>query len=115
MVRRLLTAGALVTAGVAGIDDRRRWLGGTVAMGTGVGVTLLAIGWVGSLARAGDPNYFSGVGALIGGVAGVMVYVAGSSVVAGFERSKVYRDLPGMESEDLVSEAPTSLAVPDPV
>ena len=107
--------GALVLAGVAGIDDRRRWLGGTLAMGLGVGIALLAVGWVGSLARAGDPNYFSGVGAMIGGVAGVMIYIAGSSVVAGYERSKVYRDLPISESDEVLVEAPTSLAVPDPV
>ncbi|MEM9564967.1 MAG: ABC transporter permease subunit [Actinomycetota bacterium] len=108
-------AGAAVCAGAAGLDDRRQWLGGTLAMGIGVGVTMLSIGWVGSLARAGDPNYFSGVGAMIGGVAGVMLYVAGSSIVAGFERTKVYRDLPAMAPEPAETIAPTSVAVPDPV
>jgi len=44
-----------------------------------------------------------------------MLYVAGSSVVAGFERSKVYRDLPIDEPSAVDIGDPITLAVPDPV
>ncbi len=108
-------AGAAVSAGAAGLDDRRQWLGGTVGMGLGLGVALLAAGWIGSLARAGDPNYFSGVGSMVGLVAGVMVFVAGSSVVAGYERSKIYIDLTADDGTAAEAPAPISQRVPDPV
>ncbi len=107
--------GAAVSAGAAGLDDRRQWLGGTIGMGLGLGVALLAAGWIGSLARAGDPNYFSGVGSMVGLVAGVMVFVAGSSVVAGYERSKIYIDLTTDDGEVVEVPGPISQRVPDPV
>jgi hypothetical protein len=106
---------ALVCAGVAGLDDRRRWVGGTLAMGFGVGVTLLAVGWVGSLTRATNPNFYTGVGALIGGLAGVVLFAAGSSIVGGFERSKVYGDLV-LPGEGLrPTDEPRRVAVPGAV
>jgi glycine betaine/proline transport system permease protein len=95
----LAAIGAFVAAGVAGLDDRRQWFGGVVAMGFGFGILGLSVGWVGSLARATDPNFTSGVGLLFAGLAGVVTFVAGRSVVAGFERSKVYADLPGIDGD----------------
>jgi hypothetical protein len=84
---------AAAAAGVLGLGDRRQWIGGALAMGFGTGVLLIAVGWVGSLARATDPNFSSGVGAMIGGIAGFMLIAAGNTVIAGFERSHVYREL----------------------
>lgn len=93
----IFTAGgalaAAAAAGALGLGDRRQWLGGAIAMGLGAGVLLIAVGWVGSLARATDPNFYSGVGAMIGGLAGFMLIAAGNTVIAGFERSHVYREL----------------------
>lgn len=108
-------AGAAVSAGAGGLDDRRQWLGGTIGMGLGLGVTALAAGWIGSLARAGDVNYFSGVGSMVGVVAGAMIFVAGSSVVSGFERSKIYIDLTSGDERVADEPAPISQPVPDPV
>ncbi len=86
-------AAAAVAAGAAGLGDRKQWFGGAVAMGLGAGVFLISVGWVGSLARASDPNFASGVGTLFAGLAGVMLIAAGNIIIAGFERLKVYRDL----------------------
>ena len=89
-------AGAVAAGGAAGafgLGDRRQWLAGAVAMGLGAGVLLIAVGWVGSLARATDPNFTSGVGAMIGGLAGFMLIAAGNAVIAGFERSHEYGEL----------------------
>ena len=84
---------AAAAAGALGLGDRKQWIGGAVTMGLGTGVLLIAVGWVGSLARATDPNFASGVGAMIGGLAGALLIAAGNSVIAGFERSQVYSDL----------------------
>jgi glycine betaine/proline transport system permease protein len=87
-------AAAAVAAGAAGLGDRRQWIGGALTMGFGTGVMLIAVGWIGSLARATDPNFTSGVGSLIGGIAGFLLIAAGNTMIAGFERSQVYRELP---------------------
>lgn len=86
-------AAAAVAAGAAGLGDRKQWFGGAIAMGLGTGVFLIAVGWVGSLARASDPNFSSGVGTLFAGLAGFMLIAAGNLIIAGFERLQVYRDL----------------------
>ncbi len=83
-------AAAAVAAGVAGRSDGRQWLGGSVAMGLGAGVAAIAVGWIGSLARATDPNFFSGVGSFIALLAGGAIVAAGSSVISGFERSQLF-------------------------
>ena len=107
--------GSLVCAGVAGLDDRRQWLGGTLAMGIGLGIMGIFVGWAGSLIRATDVDFFSGVGTMFAGLAGVMMFVSGSGIVAGFERSRVYRDLSLPTDETPVPVGAASPAVPDPV
>ena len=87
-------AAVVVAAGAIGLGERRQWLGGALAMGFGTGVMLIAVGWIGSLACATDPNFTSGVGSLFGGIAGFMLIAAGNIVISGFERSQVYRELP---------------------
>ena len=83
--------GATIAAGVGRRGDRGRWLGGIAAMGAGLGILGLAVGFVGSIARVADRNYVSGVGALLAAIAGVLLMAAGNAVVRGFERTKVYR------------------------
>jgi glycine betaine/proline transport system permease protein len=84
--------GAAIAAGVAGMADRRRWIGGVVAMGLGLGTTAMSVAYVATLVRVADRNYFSGVGAMFAMFAGLLVASAGNSVVRGFERVKVYGD-----------------------
>lgn len=107
--------GSLLCAGVAGLDDRRQWLGGTLAMGIGLGIVAIFVGWAGSLARAADVDFFSGVGTMIAGVAGVMLLLSSSSIVGGFERSRVYRDLAQLDGVEPPAVAASVPAVPDPV
>ncbi|MEC8502606.1 MAG: ABC transporter permease subunit, partial [Actinomycetota bacterium] len=57
--------GAVGASGAAGFSNRRRWMSGVVAMGFGAGVVGLSLGFVGTLARATDNNYYSGVGAML--------------------------------------------------
>ena len=106
---------AVVCAGVAGLDDRRQWLGGILCMGFGLGTSLIVVGWVGSLARATDPNYFSGVGCLFALLAGVMLFAGGSSLVAGFERSQVYEDSDDLNGSATTTSGHMQAEVPEPV
>ena len=87
------TAGAAVAAGAAGFGDRRRWIGGTVAMGLGLGIAGFSLGFVATLVRVADPNYYSGVGAMFAMFVGSVLFAAGSGLVKGFERAKVYREI----------------------
>lgn len=81
---------AATAAGALGLGDRRQWIGGALAMGFGGGVVLLAVGWIGSLVRATDPNYNSGIGAMLALLAGAILIAAGNLVISGFGRSQVY-------------------------
>lgn len=85
-------AALFVCAGGAGLGDDRRWYGGVVGMGFGIGVAGIAVGWIGSLARATDPRIYSGVGSFIALLAGAMLFLGGRTLVAGFERLRVYDD-----------------------
>lgn len=85
--------GAAVAAGAAGFGDRRRWIGGTVAMGLGLGIAGYSLGFVATLVRVADQNYFSGVGAMFAMFVGSLLFAAGSGLVKGFERAKVYREI----------------------
>ena len=85
--------GAVGASGVAGFSNRRRWLSGIVAMGCGAGVAGLSIGFIGTLARATDNNYYSGVGAMLALTAGILAATSAKSIVTVFERSKVYEEV----------------------
>ena len=85
--------GAVGASGAAGFSNRRRWMSGVVAMGFGAGVVGLSLGFIGTLARATDNNYYSGVGAMLAFVAGTLAFVSARSVVTVFERSKVYEEV----------------------
>ena len=86
-------AGAAVAAGAAGFGDRRRWIGGTVAMGLGLGIAGYSLGFVATLVRVADQNYFSGVGTMFAMFVGSLLFAAGNGLVKGFERAKVYREI----------------------
>ena len=103
-------AAAFVAAGVAGSSDRRQWLAGAIAMGCGLGVMGIATGWVGSLARASDANFTSGVGLLAAGISGSITFVAGRQVAHWFERSLVYA--PSATSQPVASQEPIPEVIP---
>lgn len=84
--------GAIGASGAAGFSNRRRWMSGIIAMGFGAGVAGLSIGFIGTLARATDNNYYSGVGAMLSLIAGTLAVASAKSIVTVFERSKVYEE-----------------------
>jgi hypothetical protein len=52
---------------------------------------------------------------MLAGLAGVNLFAAGSSIAAGFERSKVYRDASEVEAQATTPEAQRRSLVPEPV
>ena len=75
-------------------------------MGLGLGLIGLAIGWAGSLARATDLKFSSGVGVLFAGLAGLSALFAGRLVVAGFERTLVYEGSAQVHATDRKETTP---------
>lgn len=100
--------GAAVAAGAAGFGDRRRWIGGTVAMGLGLGIAGYSLGFVATLVRVADQNYFSGVGTMFAMFVGSLLFAAGNGLVKGFERAKVYREI--SVGDAVSAESPSSTA-----
>ena len=100
--------GAAVAAGAAGFGDRRRWIGGTVAMGLGLGIAGYSLGFVATLVRVAYRNYFSGVGTMFAMFVGSLLFAAGSGLVNGFERAKVYREI--SVGDAVSAESPSSTA-----
>lgn len=80
----------IVAAGFVTADTDRRWIAGATTLGLGGGLVGVAIGWIGTTARATDPNIVSGVGILFLLLAGATLAVAGSSIISDFRRSRVY-------------------------
>ncbi|MGA0916874.1 MAG: ABC transporter permease [Ilumatobacteraceae bacterium] len=107
------TVGAAVAAGAAGFGDRRRWIGGTVAMGLGLGIAGFSLGFVATLVRVADQNYYSGVGAMFAMFVGSLLFAAGSGLVKGFERAKIYRDISVGGETPGGSESEAAVAVDD--
>ena len=62
-------------------------------MGLGLGIAGFSLGFVATLVRVADPNYYSGVGAMFAMFVGSVLFAAGSGLVKGFERAKLYREI----------------------
>lgn len=96
--------GGLVTtvlaAGFVFKDARRQWISGAVTMGLGAGVFAVSLGWIGTLARAADPNVVSGVGILFVLIGGALLTNAGRSIINDFRRSRVYPEIPDSDLGD---------------
>ena len=85
---------AAVSAGLAGIGERIRWIGSAVLAGLGGGIFAICVGWIGSLARATDPNFVSGVGSFVSLCAGFFVLASARPVLNEFRRTRIYADEP---------------------
>jgi len=93
-----------IAAGFALSDTRKRWIAGTVSLGLGAGLCLVALGWIGTLARATDQNIVSGVGVFFLLLAGITLANSGRSVINDFRRSRVYPEIEDREVVDLAGQ-----------
>lgn len=83
-------ASTAMAAGFVSSDTRKRWIAGAVSVGLGAGLVAVALGWIGTLARATDQKVVSGVGVFFLLLAGAVLVNSGRSVINEFSRSRVY-------------------------
>ncbi len=79
-------------AGIGANDVKTRWAWNAVVAGAGMGAVLVAAGWVGASARVADPGFVTGAGVLLTMMGGYFTFAAGRSVLAEFQRRRVYTD-----------------------
>lgn len=87
----------VIAAGFVLQDSRMRWIAGATSMGLGAGLVGVALGWIGTLARATDQKIVSGVGVFFLLLAGVTLANSGRSIINDFRRSRVYPDIDDQE------------------
>lgn len=88
--------GALIllpAAGVFGLDEHFRWRWSVVVAGVGMGIILLALSWIFSLATVTDMKIVTGVGVFLTLVGGVVLLSSSRSILGEFTRRKVYADV----------------------
>ena len=83
---------ALPAAGVFGLDEHLRWRWSVLVAGVGMGLILLALSWVASLARVTDHMIVTGAGVFLTLVGGVVILSSSRSILGEFTRRKVYGD-----------------------
>ncbi len=82
----------LLSAGVGGLGERTRWFWGAISVGIGAGVMAISAGWIGTLARAADPNYVSGVGSFLALCGGFILLASSVGILGDFGRRRLYDD-----------------------
>ncbi len=93
-------------AGLLGRENEQRlWAYNVLVAGAGVGLALIGVGWIASTARVADSNWFSGVGAFLTMVAGVLLIMSARTTISEFDRVKVYTDAPQADLADVSGDA----------
>ena len=82
----------LPAAGVFGLDEHLRWRWSVLVSGVGMGLILLALSWVVSLARVTDNKIVTGAGVFLTLVGGIVILSSSRSILGEFTRRKVYGD-----------------------
>lgn len=101
---------AMPATGLFGTDDVGRWRWSVLSIGVGLGVQVVAAGWIASLVRVSDPGFVSGIGAFLAFIGGFFMLAAARRLVADFARARVY------EHPDVtLDEADTAARAPEPV
>jgi len=81
---------AIPASGVISDDEKFLYRWCSIVCGLGLGLLLLGIAWIGTIARVADTNLVSGVGALFIVFAGVTSAGSVRSTLAEFDRKQVY-------------------------
>ena len=81
---------AIPASGVISGDENFLYRWCSIVCGLGLGVLLLGIAWVGTIARVAETNLVSGVGALFIVFAGVTSAASVRGTLAEFDRKQVF-------------------------
>lgn len=95
---------ALPAAGVFGTDDIGRWRWSVLAVGIGVAIQVVAVGWIASVLRVSDPGLVSGVGAFLALIGGFFTLASARLTMTDFTRSRVYEH-PDIELDQAATAA----------
>ncbi len=85
-------ATALLSAGLLGRKEHVQWRWSAITAGIGFGIASIALAWIFTQVRSGDPNYVSGVGSFLSMAGGFFLLASVSPVLREFRRSKVYEE-----------------------
>jgi glycine betaine/proline transport system permease protein len=95
----LAAAAVLPAAGLFGGNEEMWWRWSVVAVGGGLAVTVVGLGWITSLLRVADPGLVSGAGAFLTVVGGFLISASSRGLVATFARRRVYQDVENLTSD----------------
>ena len=85
---------SLPAIGLLGIDESLRYRWSTLVAGIGLGIAIIPLAWILTIARVADTNLVSGVGSVFVMAAGVTLFAASRGTLSEFERNKIYGDIP---------------------
>jgi len=88
----IATATSLMSTGLVGRAEKRRWQAATVLSGLGLALMAIPAALIASIVRTAEPNAIAGVGVFVAFVGGFAFFTAGRSVVGEFRRRKLYAD-----------------------
>ncbi len=83
---------SLMSAGVLGKDEKRKWQGSVLLTGAGMAIMVITGAFTVSVVRVAEPGVLAGVGTFLAFVSGFIVFASGRGVVNEFRRRKVYGD-----------------------
>ena len=82
----------LPAVGVFGFNEHLRWRWSVITAGIGVGISIIGLGWIISLARVSDLQIVTGAGAFLTALGGAALALSSRSILNEFNRKKVYED-----------------------
>lgn len=83
---------SLMSAGVLGKDEKRKWRGSVLLTGAGLAIMVVTGAFTVSIVRVAEPGVLSGIGTFLAFVSGFVIFASGRGVVNEFRRRKVYGD-----------------------
>ena len=82
----------LPAVGVFGFNEHLRWRWSVITAGVGVGISIIGLGWIISLARVSDLQIVTGAGAFLTSLGGAALALSSRSLLNEFNRQKVYEN-----------------------
>jgi len=82
----------LPAVGVFGFNEHLRWRWSVITAGVGIGISIIGLGWIISLARVSDLQIVTGAGAFLTALGGAALALSSRSILNEFNRQKVYEN-----------------------
>ncbi|MDP6322882.1 MAG: ABC transporter permease subunit [Acidimicrobiales bacterium] len=82
----------LPAVGIFGFNEHLRWRWSVITAGIGVGISIIGLGWIISLARVSDLQIVTGAGAFLTALGGAALALSSRSILNEFNRQKVYEN-----------------------